>query len=826
MPEFVHAVVQEPRWSDVVYSVPQRLAGALKPGHRIIVPWGKREKRAVAVSLLRKAPAGLPVSKIRPVSALENPEPVTTASSLELAAWISRYYRAPLGLAVRLFLPPEGRDREDILVRLKLWENPVLDLADLAPEAVRLLDYLVEKETRAPGKPIRLSAGRAAGLASVRPAAEELQAHGLAEFESAGPQGKVRPLTETLYVLADVPPEGRSPDELSPLSRKIVETLAAARKPLSRKDLPGSPAAQAQALRKLAAPGLVRTITSVVSRIPQTATAASGEKPPEPSPEQAAAIETVKRAILSRRFAPFLLHGVTGSGKTEVYLRAIEAALEAGSGALVIVPEISLTPQTAERFTARFPGKVAILHSGLGAGERHDEWWRLRRGEALVAVGTRSALFAPVQKPGLIVVDEEHDTSFKQESAPRYHARDTAVKMAQLLGIPVVLGSATPSLDSVENVRQGRYTNLELPRRISGSELPRIQVVSLRREDRDPFDPDRPWFLSAKAEAAIGKTLEAGEQAMVFLNRRGFSPLFQCTSCGHVPQCPHCGISLTYHHQPSLLRCHYCGHEADLPETCGKCSGAEFDPRGLGTEQVELTLKERFPKARTARLDRDAIQRKGALQQILERFRSREIDLLVGTQILAKGHDFPGVTLVVALNADQAMRVPDFRCEERAAQLLAQVAGRAGRGGLPGRVIVQTYEPEHPVIGWLTEPSPAFWDRLLEERRELHYPPSGRLAAVELSGQSEADVFSAGEAIAKAWSLPPSIRLLGPSVPPMARLAGKHRRRFLVKGSSSAAVAKALDTLEQFLSDVSKRHESQVLKRVMIQIDVDPQNLL
>ncbi len=825
MPEFVHAVVQEPRWSDVVYSVPQRLAGTLKPGHRIVVPWGKREKRALVISLLRSAPDGLPVSKIRPVSALENPEPVTSASSLELAAWISRYYRAPLGLAVRMFLPPEGRDREDLLVRLKLWENPVLDLADLAPDSVRLLDYLVEKETRAPGKPIRLSGGRAAGLASVRPAAEELQAHGLAEFEAAGPQGKVRALTETLYALF-APPGHADPDGLSPVARKIAETLEAAGKPLSRKELPGSPAAQVQALRRLTAAGLVRTVTSVVSRTPQTAVPAGGEKPPEPSPEQASAIEKVQTAIHARRFAPFLLHGVTGSGKTEVYLRAIGAALEAGLGAVVIVPEISLTPQTAERFTARFPGKVAILHSGLGAGERHDEWWRLRRGEAAVAVGTRSALFAPVQKPGLIVVDEEHDTSFKQDSAPRYHARDTAVKMGQLLGIPVVLGSATPSLESVENVRQGRYANLELPRRIAGSELPRIQVVSLRREDRDPFDPDRPWFLSAKAEAAVGKTLEAGEQAMIFLNRRGFSPLFQCTSCGHVPQCPHCGISLTYHHQPSLLRCHYCGHESDLPETCEKCSGVEFDPRGLGTEQVELTLKERFPKARTARLDRDAIQRKGALQQILDRFRNREIDLLVGTQILAKGHDFPGVTLVVALNADQAMRVPDFRCEERAAQLLAQVAGRAGRAGLPGRVIVQTYEPEHPVIGWLTEPSPAFWDRLLEERRELHYPPSGRLAAVELSGQSEADVFTAAETIAKAWALPPSVRLLGPSVPPMARLAGKHRRRFLVKGSSSATVAKALDGLEQILSDVSKRHGSQALRRVSVQIDVDPQNLL
>lgn len=814
---YARVVVREPRWSDVYYSVPE--SSGLLPGQGVLVPWGKQEKRGIILSVANRLPSTVPEGRVRPISRVNPDEPVLAASDIELAIWVSRYYRCPVGPAIRLFLPPEGKEQRGWSIRLTLWEQPVAELSELDTDATRLLDMLLERESRHPGQIIQVSAGRFREIASLDASIQALEKHGLIAFDRDVPHGKIRHRLETVYAVAGFP----TPGSLPLLQAKILKALEETGRSLPARLLPGSPSARQKALRTLETAGLIKH--SERFRGPETLQ----ENPaPEAAPilneEQFRAVSAICNAIREEVYAPFLLSGVTGSGKTEVYLHAISAALAAGKGALVIVPEIALTPQTAGRFAARFPGQVAILHSGLTPRDRHTEWWRLQRGDARVAVGTRSSLFAPVKRLGLIVVDEEHDTSFKQDSLPRYNARDTAVKKAQLLGIPVLLGSATPSLESIENARQSRYHLLKLTRRVAFSQMPQIQVVSLLKKDRRAeFDPERPWFLSESAEKAIQDTVAANEQVMVFLNRRGYAPVFPCKSCGHTPECPGCSIPLTYHHQESRLCCHYCGFQSDLPLACAKCSGTEFDSRGLGTEQVEIALKERFPNIRTARLDRDSIRKKGALAAILERFRRREIGLLVGTQILAKGHDFPGVTLVVVLNADQALRIPDFRAEERAAQLLAQVSGRAGRKDLPGRVIVQTYEPDHPVIQWLQNPDDSLWARLSEERRALNYPPFGRISTIELSGSSEADVQKAGEILAALGPLPPEVSLYGPTVPPLGRIGGRFRRRLMFKSPDVKSLSMAMDTFEQYMA-ITLPHS--LKNKIKIEIDIDPQTLL
>ncbi|MCW5829239.1 MAG: primosomal protein N' [Deltaproteobacteria bacterium] len=817
-------VVQEPRWSALTYALPPELTRQLTAGWRVRVPWGRAEKRGIIVSLHREPPANLDPGSIRMVLGTDGGAPLIDPASIELARWIARYYRCSIGQAVRLFIPPEGRDRQEMTVRLNLWDTPVIDLSELDGPASRLYEYLLEREARTPGRPLKLSGRAISGLSSgeMNTAVRDLAQMGIISASAGHSRGRIRERTVPVYSRSGTPVPSNI--KLAPVALNILTALEHAPRQLALADLPGSPASRKKALAELERLGLVVPGQQLLPRV-QPGTSAEAEKPPKPSPEQEQAIGLIQNDISRNGFQVTLLRGVTGSGKTEVYLRAIETALSLGRGALVIVPEIALTPQTASRFTARFPGQVAVLHSGLGAGERHDEWWRLRRGEARVIVGTRSALFAPLQDTGLIVVDEEHDSSFKQDTVPRYHARDTAVKKAQILKIPVVLGSATPSLETLDNAWRGRYRIVELTGRVAAQQMPSIQVVSLRKEDRTDYDRDRPWFLSGPAEKAIEQTLAAGEQAMIFLNRRGYSPVFPCLSCGHVPECPHCSIPMTYHHGAGTLACHYCGHETSLPRTCTACGGAEFDAKGLGTEQVEMALQSRFPGARIARLDRDSIRRKGTLHSILDRFRSREIDLLVGTQILAKGHDFPGVTLVVVVSADQALRIPDFRAEEKAAQLLAQVSGRAGRADRPGRVIVQTHEPEHPVIQWLQKPGDELWKRIREEREPLLYPPSGRLATVEISARNETAADRVARSLAGQWAVPAGVVRLGPATPPVGKLAGRYRRRFLLKGNSSGVLNNALTGLEQLLASIRERDASS-LAMARITVDIDPQSLL
>ncbi|HET8538825.1 MAG TPA: primosomal protein N' [Anaeromyxobacter sp.] len=504
------------------------------------------------------------------------------------------------------------------------------------------------------------------------------------------------------------------------------------------------------------------------------------------TPAQAAALAEIEGAFGA--FAPFLLHGITGSGKTEVYLHAIARARAAGKGALVLVPEIALTPQLAGRFRARFGDEVALLHSGLSDAERHAEWIRLRRGDARICVGVRSAIFAPVQDLGVIVVDEEHEGSFKQDDGPAYHARDLAVVRGKLEDAVVILGSATPSLETLENARRGRYRRLELPARIDDRPLPDVELVDLRRLRR-PGASLAPALVSPRLAAAIEETVAAGQQAILFLNRRGYETLVVCEACGAEARCTDCSVALTHHARRGILLCHTCGRTERMDGRCPLCGGTRLGV-GVGTEQVEDAVSALVPRARVARLDRDAVSSAGDTAAVLARFARREIDVLVGTQMVTKGHDFPGVTLVGVVLADTALALPDFRASERTFQLLTQVAGRAGRGAEAGRVLVQTFNPGVRAVACAARHDyAAFAEGELEERRRLGWPPFARLLAVRVEG-SESGARLAADALAHAArpALRGDVAMLGPAPAAIERIRGRTRWHLLFRAPTPQAL--------------------------------------
>jgi primosomal protein N' (replication factor Y) len=575
------------------------------------------------------------------------------------------------------------------------------------------------------------------------------------------------------------------------------------------------------AIKKLVRLGLVYVEEREAPTDPFFAEPAMRDTPHEPTAAQTAATNALAAALREGSFATFLLHGVTGSGKTEVYLRAIAAARASVRGAIVLVPEIALTPQLVARFRARFGDDVAVLHSGLTPRERLTMWRRLRSGEIDVAIGARSALFAPVRGLGLVVVDEEHDSSFKQEEGVRYHARDMAIWRAHRVGGVCVLGSATPSLESEQLVRNGRATRLRLPARAGAQPLPRVEIVDLRRTGSNPAGDKR---ISIPLYRAIEDALRAQQQVILFLNRRGFAPSVRCGACGRVAMCSACSVALTFHKRAGeVVRCHYCDFEAPIATKCEACNAEALVLEGLGTEKLEETLASAFPQARVARLDRDVASGK-KVAAVLARMHKGEIDILVGTQMVTKGHDLPRVTLVGVINADAALSIPDYRAGERAFQLLVQVAGRAGRGDLGGRVIVQTWDPQHPAIELAARHDvDAFLERELSDRRELGYPPITRAALVRVDAISEADARDACSQLASIARSSPEARkgrvhVQGPAPAPIARLRGRWRFRVMLRAADRRPLREVLTLIEQARASLGRG--------IRASIDVDPVQLL
>ena len=542
------------------------------------------------------------------------------------------------------------------------------------------------------------------------------------------------------------------------------------------------------------------------------------------SSTQVIACEKISAAIPAGAFQVFLLHGVTGSGKTEVYLHAARAAIESQKTVLFLVPEIALTHQLVERVRERFGRQVAVLHSGQTANERWLEWERIARGEATLVVGVRSAVFAPIQNLGLIVVDEEHDSAYKQEEGVRYNARDLAIVRGQIASCPVVLGSATPSLESYAHCQTRRYSLLELPERVESRQLPTVEIVDLRQRRRDENDSER--IFSPSLREALVETYHAGKQSVLFLNRRGYANYLQCRGCGEVLSCSQCSVTLTFHLSGRVLRCHYCGFARPAPDVCPHCQEPELEGSGIGTEQVEEALLRLLPHARLARLDRDSVRRKGFLGKVLESWHAHETDVLIGTQMVTKGHDVPGVTLVGVLLADVALNLPDFRATERTFQLLTQVAGRAGRGEEPGRVIIQTYAPQHYSIRCAAQHDfSRFATVELRYRKKLGYPPFARMVNVRFEGKDGERVRESAERFVQLISgrTPrngKSITILGPAPAPIERIKGRERWQVLLKGEDRLFLHAVVGKLQEEFLDRERSLQ------VRIVVDVDPYNML
>jgi primosomal protein N' (replication factor Y) len=625
------------------------------------------------------------------------------------------------------------------------------------------------------------------------------------------------------------------PPRLTAKQQAILEFLRQQGRPLELRQLTRQARCGRRPTELLVAKGLARRLTRRVDSgsSPWVQALATEEHSAETiaetplvlNPDQLQAWQALEPAVKSGGFHAFLLHGVTGSGKTELYLRAIEEVLKQGKQALVMVPEISLTPQTIQRFRGRF-GDVAVLHSHLGQAERGTQWRRIAAGQVGIVVGARSAVFAPARQLGLIVIDEEHETSFKQEATPRYHGRDVAVMRARLENIPIVLGSATPSLESWYNAQRGQYTLLRLPRRVLDRPLPRVALVDLRH---DLPRGGRFSALSPALERSMRAALEGGGQVMLLLNRRGFSTHVHCPACGYVEVCRFCDLALTYHRQLDATLCHYCGYEQPPPELCPKCGQLQVRYQGLGTEKLQAEIEERFAGYVVQRMDSDTMRRPGSHGRVLAAFRKGEIHILVGTQMIAKGLDFPNVTLVGVVNADVGLHLPDFRAAERTFQLLAQVAGRAGRGPRGGLVVVQTYNPEHPGVALAAAHDyDAFVEGELVHRRTHNYPPYQRLARLIVRCRDQQAAADFADRLADAFRLglerlkgpagePAPLRLLGPAEAPVFRLKGHYRFHFQLQSPRPGV-------LHQLLRAVLPTQRQP--KGVEVTLDVDPLNML
>ncbi|HEY3121066.1 MAG TPA: primosomal protein N' [Vicinamibacteria bacterium] len=772
-----------PVQSPFTYAMPEGLARPPR-GARVLVPFGSRRIIGVVTGEGRPQPA----SSLKDMLEVVDETPLVPPPLLDLAAWMAEHYLAPPGECYRLVLPPGG-------VRASRAVAKLVDAGTPAGDA--LVDALREGPLQVSTLARRLGRDPSAALARLRRA-------GLVSIEQQLGPGAPSARRVRVAVLRDASlASGRAQADL-------VARLAAAGGRLRVADLAGERASSRGVLARLARRGAV-TIEDEAEEAGTEATA-----PFTLTAEQQRALEPVAAGIDQGGYHVFLLHGVTGSGKTEVYLRAAERALALGRGVLILVPEIALTPRLVRAALARFGARISVLHSELPLGARHDHWWRIREGIARVVVGARSAVFAPVADLGLIVVDEEHEGTYKQDESPRYHARDVAIVRAKLEGATVLLGSATPSVESYANAQKGKYALLTMPRRIGPRGLPRVKVVDRRRELQAGGDA----ILSAALREALAERLARGEQSLLLLNRRGYATSLLCRECGLQALCPNCSVSLVLHQGGRRADCHYCGHSAAAPARCAACSGEYLRMNGFGTEKVVESVKAALPTARVDRLDADRAARRGAAERVLTAFGAGELDVLVGTQLIAKGHDFPRVTLAGVIDADVGLGLPDFRSAERTFQLLTQLAGRAGRADLAGEVILQTHLPGHYALRLAcAQDYESFFAQEMEFRRTMAYPPAAALLNLIVRSRDHDEAAAAAEALARTLreTAGGRYRVLGPAQAPLARLRQEHRYQVLLKGGRRAMREAARGAL------VARYGE---LRWPGVAVDVDPVTLM
>jgi len=849
----IEVAIPFPVFNTFTYLVPDDMRGLVEPGKRVLVPFGNQRVAGYVLGADGRENPG----ELKPIADVLDDVPLFPESMIPFFRWIADYYVYPIGEVIREALPGGINPAECAVYSLPEFVDAALaggddKVGDLACDILKILEN---------------GPARAADIA--RKAGCEIPASLLARMERGGwvrkektlRKGRTRHKMQRFAAIADViptpPPEiesekgtgftspfaigdsggfgglenenpprppfskggGKDKATLSEPKRQILDHLAANGETAVDRLKEIVPTAAAH-LRDLAKTGLIRFLEKPVYRDP-FGEPVTPDTPPKLTIEQQRVVREVTLAM-DGGYSAFLLAGVTGSGKTEVYMHLAAAALEKGRTVLVLVPEIALISEIERRFRARFGECVAVLHSGLSDGERHDQWMRISAGACPIAIGARSAIFAPFASPGLIIVDEEHETSYKQENRFHYNARDMAVVRAHQAGAVALLGSATPSIQSVSNVAAKKFRELNLTRRIHSSVLPHVEIVDLR-EYKDTRGTGR--FITPALHRAMKETLSRGEQVLLFLNRRGFASHPVCASCGAPQKCKHCDITLTLHKKANIYKCHMCGYFRAAVSVCDTCGAKSIKPLGMGTEKLEAAVQALFPEARIARMDRDTTTRKGSLLKMLKDLRHRNIDILVGTQMVAKGHDFPGITLVGIICADLSLAFPDFRAGEMTFQVLAQVAGRAGRGTAPGRVILQTYSPDHfSIVAAQAQDFMSFYNQEIRYRKELDYPPFSRMIQVKISGRDLDRTRQHAETTGRLCrqiqlaedGAGRAVEIMGPIEAPLSRIAGRYRWQILLKAPGVAP-------LQQFIRRLMFENGSHFNARdVHTAVDVDP----
>ena len=797
------------------YKMPAELQGTAKLGARVVVPFGKRSFTGYIIGFPKRLPAdgSLSPDQVRAITSLEDEEPLITPEIFELSRWAADHYLASWGEMLKASLPAGINVTVDRSV--SITERGRLELRQLKRQGTvkhRLLSLLSESDSVLQSELLKDAGRSAAGVL------RELIKAGFAASAETTVEAKVKPKRRKAVRLLsnDAEAEGSLPEQ----HRKVLSALRENGGEMFFSDLLERSGVSSSPVTTLAKKGSLEIFIGEEIRDPLTGYVEA--KPPELTltPDQSTALNRITAALSGETFKAFLLHGVTGSGKTEVYIRAMRKALDEGLSSLMLVPEIALTPVFSRRLRDAFGDKVAILHSNLSAGERFDEWRRIRSGEARIVIGTRSAVFAPLADPGLIIVDEEHDASYRQNESPFYHGRDVAVMRAHRAGAVVVLGSATPSLESFNNAHIGKYEYLRMPERIGGRPLAEVELIDMREVFKRA---GKDVVISPKLAEAIEETHRRGEQTMMLLNRRGFSSFVLCRSCGESLRCKNCDITLTYHKSGSRLVCHYCSYTTDPPSVCPFCESEYLYFIGQGTEQIEELLRKQFPQLRIARVDRDTMKRKGELDRTLLAFDRGELDLLVGTQILAKGHDFHNVTLVGVVSVDNGLGLPDYHAAERTFQLLTQVAGRAGRGSLAGRVLIQTYHPEHYALQRASKQDfDGFFEEEMRYRERLGYPPYCVVASIMAKHRDRPYAMRTAEILRRSLdkaNAKKDVRILGPAEASIARIKNEWRIQTILKSPNRKLLRELIDS-------AMREAEASGSDRRILQVQIDPLDLL
>jgi primosomal protein N' (replication factor Y) len=806
----LRVAVALPVWNTFHYTVPPQLLPKARVGCRVLAPFGKKK---VTGYILERTPSS-EERELRDVLDVLDREPLFHESTVPFFQWMAEYYMHPLGRLIQSALP--GGLNMRVFVTARLTEKGERALSLLAPEDKEILLWVKEHPKKRVPVPLQ--------------ALYPLQKQGLLVLDHRKSRAVAGPLlrrfVRTGQGLSSTGFFQEHGDSFSAKNeREFLERIFRS-SGISVAELCGRYANGAYLVEKWIRKGVLEPYMVTVVRDP-AGNILSSEPPPERlSERQEEAAAAIREALKKKAFAAFLLHGVTGSGKTEVYYQAIQETIRLGRQAILMAPEIALVIYMEGLFRSRLGDRVALYHSGLSQGERYDQWMKMARGEVDLVIGARSALFAPLPELGLIIADEEHDTSYKQDEAPRHQARDAAVVRGKIEKALVLLGSGTPSIQSFYNARNGRYGLLCMPERIRNRPLPEVEVVDMRTSSDKGTEEE---MISPVLKSALANVVAEKSQAMLFLNRRGFTRVLLCRFCGQSLRCPNCDVSLTFHLRENHVVCHYCGFRRGVAPKCSACGRDGLKPYGFGTEKVEKALGEMYPGLRTARMDRDSIRRKGQTFELLRKFSLHEIDVLIGTQMITKGYDFPRVTLVGVLAADFSLGFPDFRAAEKTFQILSQVAGRAGRGEQKGRVIVQTFYPEHyAVAAAKNHDYPSFFEQETALRRQLGYPPFSFLACLRLQGNHESRTSDVSKELAEEMAgvigrwpkRGREVQVLGPVEAPLAKIRGKYRWQIFVKSRSSAL-------LHHFLKKVAARSAKLLRgKGVELVVDIDPYQML